>query len=200
MRVSKFPLLLLMLALPGLSLAEEQKSTNQSAEAAADQPTIDPEAISINRKAKLTEEQAINQLKYMMVSGWAKIEEPLVKEGKFNPLGLVLYPDGTFKPMYLANQDAIEPALQLALVAKQLEAVALSRAVWGVGLMYAQKTTMKDGTDVNLIMVNTEHIAGWGRHWAFPYYVDNGELKLGQPKETATPPFYFVPPEKREQR
>jgi hypothetical protein len=195
-------LLSVWLVAVGASAEEAKPKEGQASPGAAPDPNAKPSDAQVGQtvRAKMTEEQAVLQLKYMMVNAWAYIEQPLVKEGKFNPLGMVVYPDGTFKPMYLAEQDSVDPALQLGLIAKQLEVVAQTRAVFGVGLMYAQKTKMKDGTDLNLIMVNTEHIAGWGRHWAYPYTIENGELLLGQPKETPTPAFYFVPPERRKKK
>ena len=146
------------------------------------------------KKAKLTEEQARNQLKYMMVNGWGYIEKKLVANGKFNPMGIVLYPDGITKPVYVENRDKMDPNLQLSMIAKMLKEVANTRAVWGVGLLFSQVRKDKEGNEIKLITVNTEHIAGWGSHWAYPYFVEKGELLLGQPQKSPTnKPFYFAP-------
>lgn len=157
----------------------------------------DPVQNAPMKKAKLTEEQALKQLKFMMVNGWGYVEKELVANGKFNPMGVVLYPDGTTKPVYVDNRDKMDPNLQLAMIAKMLKEVANSRAVWGVGLLFSQIKRDKEGNEIKLIIVNTEHIAGWGRQWAYPYFVEKGELLLGQPQETPTSkPFYFAPPQK----
>lgn len=146
----------------------------------------------VQKTHKLTEEQVVKQLKFMMVNGWARIEKDLVEKKKFNPIGMVLYPNGDAKPVYHENQDKMDPHLQLAMIAKTLKEIAKTRMVWAVGILFSQVQKDKDGNQVNVIVVNTEHIAGWGRHWAYPYFVEKGELLLGQPTETpTTKPFYF---------
>lgn len=197
MRPFKPLIVLFCLILTGvtqIALAEEKAAAPQTEEMlpeGASNPN-DPIQSAPLIKAKLTEEQVIKQLKYLMVSGWAKVEKALVANGKFNPMGMVLYPDGVAKPVYVENQDKMDPNLQLAIIAKTLKEIAQSRAVWGVAILFSQVKKDKEGNAINVIIVNTEHIAGWGRHWAYPYFVEKGELLLGQPTESATKPFYFA--------
>jgi len=144
------------------------------------------------RRAKLTEEQAVNQLKYMMVKGWARIDKELVNSGTFKPMGMVLSPEGEFRPLYIAEQEKMDQALALGVITKNLAAIAQTRSMWGVGIMYINGKQRKDGTWDQRIMVMTEHIAGWARHWTYPFKVVDGEVKLGAPIESNVKPVYFV--------
>ena len=65
--------------------------------------------LSSLKRAKVTEEQAVNQLKFMMIKGFARMEKTLIKEGDFEPFGLTLSPQGEFKALKstLANTNDI---------------------------------------------------------------------------------------------
>jgi hypothetical protein len=154
-----------------------------------DKPATD---LNTLKRAKLTEEQAVNQLKYMMVKGFARMEEELVKNGSFPPFGLTLMPNGEFKAVVIETDETIPTQIQLIKVVESMEAIAKTRAMWGVGVMYIRAIKRDDGTYAQRIIVMTEHIAGWARHWAYPFKVENGEVKLGQPTETPVDPIYYV--------
>ncbi len=154
--------------------------------------------LSSLRRTKLTEEQAVNQLKFMMVKGWARVEDELIENNTFKPFGMVLSPQGEFRPVYLAEQEKLDQSVALAAIVKNLEAIAQTRSMWAVGLMYIQGKKRKDGSLDMRIMVLGEHIAGWARHWAYPFKIENGEVKLGAPAETAIEPVYYVPQDQRQ--
>lgn len=144
------------------------------------------------KRAKVTEEQAVNQLKFMMVKGFARMEKELIESGDFPPFGLTLSPTGEFKALTIDAGDVKVPTeVQLAAVAKNLEAIAQTRAMWGVGLMYIRVLKLDDGSFVQRIVVMAEHIAGWARHWVYPFKVEDGVVKLGQPTETEAKPVYY---------
>ncbi len=157
-------------------------------------PMPDKPAIDLNtlKRAKVTEEQAVNQLKYMMVKGFARMEEELVKNGSFPPFGLTLMPNGEFKAVVIETDETIPTQIQLIKVVESMEAIAKTRAMWGVGVMYIRAIKRDDGTYAQRIIVMTEHIAGWARHWAYPFKVENGEVKLAQPTETPVEPIYYI--------
>ena len=158
-------------------------------------PLPKAENIDLNKlkRAKLTEEQAVNQLKYMMVKGFARMEKELIETGNFPPFGLTLLPDGEFKALTIDSGEVDVPAeVQLAAVAKNLEAIAKTRAMWAVGLMYIRAVKLDDGSFVQRIVVMAEHIAGWARHWVYPFKVEDGVVKLGQPTEAPAQPIYYV--------
>jgi hypothetical protein len=158
-------------------------------------PLPEAKAMDLNKlkRAKLTEEQAVNQLKFMMVKGFARMEKELVETGGFPPFGLTLLPDGEFKALTVEAGDVDVPSeVQLAAVAKNLEAIAKTRAMWAVGLMYIRAVRLDDGSYVQRIIVMAEHIAGWARHWVYPFKVEEGVVKLGQPVESAVQPVYYV--------
>jgi len=183
---------LLMVVLP--VHAEDKPKAEDLVEAPTAEETADLASL---RRTKLTEEQAVNQLKYMMVKGWARVEDELVETNSFKPFGMVLSPQGEFRPVYIAEQDKLKQEVALAAIVKNLEAIAQTRSMWGVGLMYIQGKKRKDGSLDMRIMVLGEHIAGWARHWSYPFKIENGEVKLGAPTETAIEPVYFVPKEKQ---
>lgn len=145
------------------------------------------------KRAKLTEDQAVNQLKYMMVKGFGRMEKELVETGNFPPFGMTLSPEGEFKALTIdAGEVAVPSEVQLAAVAKNLEAIAKTRAMWGVGLMYIRAIRLDDGSYVQRIVVMAEHIAGWARHWVYPFKIEEGVVMLGQPTETPAEPVYYV--------
>jgi len=173
--------------------AEERKKSK--AEQMATAPSDEPVAVlGTKRRGKLTEEQAVNQLKYMMVQGWARMERELVETKSFTPFGLTLSPDGDFKPLFVESGVGalrIKSDFALAAIIENLKAIAETRAVWAVGIIYIQAEQLKDGSYVQRIQVMTEHIAGWARHWSYPFKVTDGEVKLGAPVITPVKTTYF---------
>lgn len=149
--------------------------------------------ITTLKRAKLSEEQAINQLKFMMVKGFARMEEEMVETGGFPPFGLTLLPNGTFKAVIPnTGGEKLRNEVVLAMLAKQMEAIAQTRSVWAVGIMYIRRIQRDDGSFAHRLIVMTEHIAGWARHWAYPYKVVDGKVKMGQPTESSAKPIYYV--------
>jgi hypothetical protein len=175
---------------PLSSSAEENKK--QKIEEMVDKP-VPKNDLDLNtlKRASLTEEQATAQLKYMMVKGWERIEEDLLTRGSFKPLGMILQPDGEFRPLRIEDQDLFKQEFALNGLVESLKEIAKTRSVWAVGIIWVTGTKREDGTYHKQIMVLTEHIAGWARHWAYPYKVVDGEVKLGTSKETSVKPVYF---------
>lgn len=173
-----------------VTLAEEKVK----AEDLVDDPVAADESVDLStlKRARMSEEQAMNQLKYMMVKGWAKVEKELLDRGSFQAFGMVLSPKGEFRAVYIDQQERLPPDMQLATIVKNLEAIAQTRSMFAVGVMYIQAKERSDGTIDKRIMVLGEHIAGWARHWAYPFKIEDGEVKLAAPKETSVEPVYFV--------
>ena len=144
----------------------EEKSAAKKLEESIPMPKADTTVdVGKLKRAKLTEDQAVNQLKYMMVKGFGRMEKELVETGNFPPFGMTLSPEGEFKALTIDAGDVeVPPDVQLAAVAKNLEAIAKTRAMWGVGLMYIRAVRLDDGSYVQRIVVMAEHIAGWARH------------------------------------
>ncbi len=182
---------MLFLALGSVQVQAENKP---KAEDLIDQNVEANESVDLNniRRGRLTEEQAMNQLKFMMVKGWARVEKELIDRGSFKAFGMVLSPQGEFRPLYIADQDQLPPDIQLAAIVKNLEAIAQTRSMWAVGVMYIQAKERSDGSIDKRIMVLGEHIAGWARHWSYPFKVEDGEVKLATPVETPVEPVYYV--------
>lgn len=171
----------------------EEKITAKKLEESIPLPQSTAMDLSKLKRAKLTEEQAINQLKYMMIKGFARMEKELVEEADFPPFGMTLSPEGEFKAVTIDAGDVEVPSdIQLAAIAKNLEAIAKTRALWAVGLMYIRAIKLDDGSYVQRIVVMAEHIAGWARHWVYPFKVEDGVVKLGQPTESPAQPIYYV--------
>ena len=177
--------------------AEERKKSKaeEMATAGSKEPVAELNSIGTTRKSKLTEEEVVQQLKYMMLQGWIKMERTLVKSGTFLPFGMTLMPDGEYKSVLVnakvTDDVTVSPEFALNAVIENLKAIAETRAVWAVGLMYIQAQENKDGTFDQRIQVLTEHIAGWARHWSYPFKVVDGEVKLGAPTETPAQAVYF---------
>lgn len=171
--------------------AEEKKSIKEYEEVIP-MPKNDAVDIGSLKRAKLTEEQVVNQLKYMMVQGFARMEKDLVENNDFPPFGLTLFPDGEFKAVTIESEVEVPNEIALAAVAKNMEAIAQKRATWAVGIMYIRAIKRDDGSYAQRIIVMTEHIAGWARHWAYPFKIENGEVKLGKPTESPANPVYYV--------
>ncbi len=143
------------------------------------------------RRAKLTEEAALKQLKFMMVKGWERVEPDLLERGSFKPMGLTLSPQGEFRPVYLDKQEEIPQDFALEAIVKTLKDIARSRTQWAVGVIYVTGVKQEDGTYFRQISVAAEHIAGWARQWSYPYKVVDGEIKLGAVVEREMAPIYF---------
>ena len=177
--------------------AEERKKSKaeEMATAGSKEPVAELNSIGTTRKSKLTEEEVVQQLKYMMLQGWIKMERSLVVNGTFLPFGMTLMPDGEYKSVLVnakvTDDVTVSPEFALNAVIENLKAIAETRAVWAVGLMYIQAQENKDGTFDQRIQVLTEHIAGWARHWSYPFKVVDGEVKLGAPTETPAQAVYF---------
>ena len=188
--LSKFALVTLgSVFLVGSLSAEESKP---KAEDLVEKPTAaQTEDRNQLRRAKLTEEQVINQLKFMMVKGWERIEPELLERGSFKPMGLTLSPLGEFRPVYLENQEELPQDFALEAIIKTLKEVAASRTQWAVGVIYVTGVKQDDGSYLRQIMVAAEHIAGWARHWTYPYKVVDGEVKMGTSTEREMPTVYF---------
>jgi hypothetical protein len=186
-----FALVLALFVCAGAAFAEDgKKLEDQIPLIPKKQTDVDLQTL---KRAKLSEEQAINQLKYMMVKGFARMEEEMVETGGFPPFGLTLMPDGTFKAVIAdTGGQNLRNEVVLAMLARQMEAIAQTRSVWGVGIMYIRKIKREDGSFAHRLIVMTEHIAGWARHWAYPYKVEDGQVKMGQPSEGPAEPIYFV--------
>lgn len=187
---------ILMLALSQVSMAEETAAERAERELAEQMKNAPPEGEDVDittlRRAKVTEEQAMAQLKYMVVEGWRRITDPLKERGSFKAFGLTLSPQGEFRPLFLDSQAALKQDVQIGAIVKNLEAIAQTRSVWAVGLMYVTGTVREDGTYSKRIAVVAEHIAGYARTWSYPYMVDeSGEVKLGKALESEMDPIYF---------
>lgn len=169
-----------------------ESDVTSKAEQLAEAPTGDNIDLSTIKRARVTEEQAQAQLKYMIVQGWKRMEDELLERGSFKAFGLTLSPSGEFRPLYLDSQEALPQDVQLGALVKNLEAIAQTRSVWGVGLMYVTGSKLEDGTIDKRIAVLAEHIAGYAKVWSYPYRVIDGEVKLGKPKEDQMKPVYFV--------
>ncbi|MFT7185900.1 MAG: hypothetical protein ACI84K_001288 [Pseudohongiellaceae bacterium] len=177
--------------------AEERKKSKaeEMATAGSKKPIAELGRIGASRTGKVTEEQAVEQLKYMMVQGWTRIDKDLKEEGSFIPMGLTLSPQGEFKAVHVESQTGelrIKPEFALKAVVLNIKEIAKTRAVWAVGIMYIQAKEKKDGTHEQRIQVMTEHIAGWARHWSYPFKVIEGVVKLGAPIERPVAPTYFI--------
>ena len=129
----------------------------------------------------------------MMVKGFARMEKEIVENGSFPPFGLSMLPDGEFKAVIPDLGGEFLPShVVLPVLAQQMEAIAQTRSMWAVGLMYIRAIKREDGSYAQRIIVMTEHIAGWARHWTYPFKVVDGEVKLGKPTEGTAQPIYFV--------
>lgn len=176
-----------------LPLQAEENTAKKKLEDSIPMPEKQVSDLNSLKRAKVTEEQAVNQLKYMMVKGFARMEKQIVANGTFPPFGLTLSPDGEFKAVIPEVEEELPPQIVLIKLAESMEAIAQTRAMWSVGIMYIRAIQRDDGSYAQRIIVMAEHIAGWARHWAYPFKVENGEVKLGQPTETNVEPIYYLP-------
>lgn len=194
MKMLKFGWILLglLFSVSSTLVSAEEGKRKIKAEDLVEAP-IAESAVDLNqvRRGKVTEEQAIAQLKYMMVQGWMRMEKNLLERGEFLPFGMVLSPQGEFNVLAIEHQNLVKKDFQLASIIEYLKRIAETRAKWGVGLMYIETRKNADGSSMDYIRVVAEHIAGWARSWSYPYKVVDGEVKLGAPKETVLKPIYF---------
>ncbi|WP_156491452.1 hypothetical protein, partial [Oleiphilus sp. HI0123] len=85
------------------------------------------------KRAKLTEAQSVNQLKYMMVKGFDRIKKEVVKNGSFPPFGLTLSPDAEFKAVIPDIEAKLPSQVVLVKLAESMAAIAQTRSMWAVG-------------------------------------------------------------------
>jgi len=170
----------------------EEKSVTEKAESMASQPVQAGDVdITTLKRARVSEEQAVAQLKFMMIEGWKRMEEDLLERGSFKPFGLTLSPQGEFRPLYLDTPEDLNQQIHVDALVKNLKAIAQTRSVWCVGMMYVTGNQRSDGTYNKRIAVVGEHIAGVARAWSYPYKIIDGEVKLGTSKESEMEPVYF---------
>jgi hypothetical protein len=148
-------------------------------------------SMSESKRAKVTEEQGIAQLKYMMISAFKRVEEDLLSRGSFKPMGMTLDPDGTFRGIRVDGQEDMPQELAVEALVKALKGLASNRTQWAVGITYVTGRKLEDGTTLRQMVVATEHIAGWARSWTYPYVVKDGAVKMGQPEEREMKPVYY---------
>jgi len=169
---------------------EKKKSVQYESIPMPQQRAVD---LSNFKKARVTEEQGLKQLKLMVVEGWKRIKDELLETGAFPAIGLTLSPQGKFRPLIADESDVVlRPNDLVTILVQQLQSIAQTRSMWAVGLMYIRAFKADDGKNVYRIMVMTEHIAGWARHWSYPFKLVDGDVKLGKPTETVVDPVYFV--------
>jgi len=185
------------LAFSSIVMAEDE-SVSSKAERLASKPTEGAPADLnvITRRAKLTEDQAVQQLKYMTVQAWKRIEAELKDKGSFQAFGLTLSPTGEFKPVFIAYQGNMPNEIQMDALVRNMKAIADTRSVWAVGIMYVTGFEQEDGSWAKRIGVVAEHIAGWAKAWSYPYKVDeSGELRIGNSRMVDMDPVYFTRPQ-----
>lgn len=181
-----------LLALVSTTAFSEEKKKSKAEELVEMPVQGQKQDLNQLRRGSLTEEQAVNQLKYMMVMGWSRMEKQLLEIGGFLPFGMVLSPEGEFNVLAIENQLLLKKEYQLSTIVEYLQKIAQSRTKWAVGLMYVETVKNDDGSSSDYITVIAEHIAGWARSWSYMYKVVDGEIKLAAPKETVLKPVYFV--------
>ncbi|KZZ61292.1 hypothetical protein A3762_02345 [Oleiphilus sp. HI0125] len=179
-----------LLALPLTISAEEKKPSIEDLVETPVQAITDLSEAQPKR-AKLTEEQAIAQLQYMMLNAFKRIEPILLERGSFKPVGMTLDPDGTFRSVRVDGQEEMPQAIALDAIVSSLKSLAANRTQWAVGVMYVTGKKQEDGRIQRRIMVATEHIAGWARTWSYPYFIDGEQVKMGSPFETEMKPVYY---------
>ncbi|KZY80561.1 hypothetical protein A3742_04320 [Oleiphilus sp. HI0071] len=187
-----FSALAIGMAVTSISVFAEDKKP--SIEDMVEKPTgeaVTDLGLSQSKRAKVTEEQAIAQLKYMMVAAFKRNEPDLLERGSFKPMGMTLDPDGNFRAIRVDGQDEMPQEVALEALVKALQGLAANRTQWAVGIIYVTGRKLDDGTILRQIVVASEHIAGWARSWTYPYGVIDGEVKMGQPTEREMKPVYY---------
>lgn len=149
-------------------------------------------SLAPTRRAKVSEEQAIAQLKYMMVAGFKRVEDQLLDSGSFKPMGMTLDPNGNFRAIKVDGQDEMPQELAVQGLVEALKGLASNRTQWAVGLIYVTGKTNEDGEVDRRIVVVAEHIAGWARSWQYPYAVSDGQVKMGKPVQFPMTPVYYT--------
>lgn len=170
----------------GVKVKAEDLATQPQSNAAEQELSLAP-----TKRAKLTEEQALAQLQYMMVEGFKRLQPQLLEKGSFKPMGMTLDPDGTFRAIRVDGQDEMPQELALEGLVQALKGLASNRTQWVVGLIYVTGTKNEDGSFDRRIVVIAEHIAGWARSWHYPYAIVDGEVKMAAPAEFPMSPVYF---------
>ncbi|KZX77510.1 hypothetical protein A3715_20415 [Oleiphilus sp. HI0009] len=179
-----------LLVLPFSAYAEEKKQRIEDMVEKPQEAVATDLSLGQSKRAKVTEEQAISQLKYMMIAAFKRVEPDLLERGSFKPMGMTLDPDGNFRAIKVDGQDEMPQEVALEALVRALQGLASNRTQWAVGLIYVTGKEQEDGTMLRRIVVAAEHIAGWARSWNYPYIVD-GEVKMGQPVETEMKPVYY---------
>lgn len=187
-----FSALAFVLAATSISAFAEEKKQNieDMVEKPVDGAVTDL-GLTAPKRAKVTEEQAIAQLKYMMVAAFKRNETDLLERGSFKPMGMTLDPDGTFRAIRVDGQDEMPQDVAIEALVRALQGLAANRTQWAVGLIYVTGRKLEDGTILRQIVVASEHIAGWARSWTYPYAIIEGEVKMGQPAEREMKAVYY---------
>ena len=191
---------LIVIALTSLVLGSAYSHAEDGAKVKAEDLVEKPQAataeeelsLAPTKRAKVTEEQALAQLKYMMVAGFKRLEPQLLEKGSFKPMGMTLDPDGNFRAIKVDGQEEMPQELAVQGLVQALKGLAANRTQWAVGLIYVTGTKTEDGEVERRIVVIAEHIAGWARSWHYPYGVIDGEVKMGQPAEFPMAPVYYT--------
>jgi len=176
----------------GTAVAEEKKK--QNIEDMVEKPVggaVTDLGLAETKRAKLTEDQAMSQLKYMMVAAFKRVEPQLLEKGSFKPMGMTLDPDGNFRAIRVDGQDEMPQNIAVDAIVQSLQGLAANRTQWAVGLIYVTGNKTDDGEIFKRIVVVGEHIAGWARTWHYPYRVIDGQVKMGRPQEAPMKPIYF---------
>lgn len=191
---------LIVVALTSLMFGSAYSYAEEGAKVKAEDLVEQPQAVSgeqelslaPTKRAKLTEEQALTQLKYMMVAGFKRVEPQLLDNGSFKPMGMTLDPDGNFRAIKVDGQDEMPQELAVQGIVQALKGLAANRTQWAVGLIYVTGNQNEDGGVDRRIVVIAEHIAGWARSWHYPYAVTDGQVKMAQPAEFPMTPVYYA--------
>lgn len=180
-----------LFSVPELSYAEETKPGIEGMVEKPQGEAVTDLGLSETKRAKVTEEQAIAQLKYMMISAFKRNETDLLERGSFKPMGMTLDPDGNFRAIRVDGQDEMPQDVAIEALVRALQGLASNRTQWAVGLIYVTGRKMEDGSILRQIVVASEHIAGWARSWTYPYAIIDGQVKMGQPVEQEMKPVYY---------
>ena len=131
MKMLKFGLILLgfLFSVTSTLVSAEEGKKKIKAEDLVEAPTVG-RAADLNqlRQGKVTEEQAVAQLKYMMVQGWIRMEKQLLERGAFLPFGMVLSPNGEFNVLAIEHQGLVKKDYQLVSIIEYLKRIAKTRS------------------------------------------------------------------------
>ena len=174
-----------------ITSAEEKKPNIEDMVEKPEGEAVTGLGMSETKRARVTEEQAIAQMKYMMIAAFKRNEPDLLERGSFKPMGMTLDPDGNFRSIRVEGQDEMPQDVAIEALVRALQGLASNRTQWSVGLIYVTGSKLEDGTMLRKIVVVAEHIAGWARSWVYPYAVVDGQVKMGQPEEREMKPVYY---------